>query len=227
MHLLLAKSGLASQWKSEGRKWVVFFQDTNALFFNTVLAGLGQSEKLSLDMNSMAVPRKVCACVCACVCVCVCGGLRVAERGGGLAYVRARVCLATRRGRNAGVQHTHTHTQCTRARRYTHNNTHSHKCTRAHTHTRTQHNATQHTQMIQAKQEIGCLTKLVYKDGSTLTCNTEYNQVCACALALLCVVCLCLRVRVCVRACVRACRWQRRVTCSTDIQPVVACVSCQ
>ena len=58
VHLLLAQSGLAAKWRSEGRRWIAFFQDTNGLLFHTFLAALGVSDELSLDMNSLAIPRK-------------------------------------------------------------------------------------------------------------------------------------------------------------------------
>eukprot|EP00823_Brevimastigomonas_motovehiculus_P002911 TRINITY_DN1733_c0_g1_i1.p1 TRINITY_DN1733_c0_g1~~TRINITY_DN1733_c0_g1_i1.p1 ORF type:complete len:523 (-),score=97.57 TRINITY_DN1733_c0_g1_i1:190-1647(-) len=58
VHLLLHTSGLASRWKKEGRQWVVFFQDTNALVFRCLCAALGVSTLRKMAVNSLAVPRK-------------------------------------------------------------------------------------------------------------------------------------------------------------------------
>lgn len=58
VHSLLHLSGLAARWKAEGRKWVVFFQDTNALSFRAIPAALGVSSREGLHMNSLAVPRR-------------------------------------------------------------------------------------------------------------------------------------------------------------------------
>lgn len=41
VHALLHSSGLAQRWYAEGRKWVAFFQDTNALVFRGLLPTLG------------------------------------------------------------------------------------------------------------------------------------------------------------------------------------------
>ncbi|MBF0243828.1 MAG: UTP--glucose-1-phosphate uridylyltransferase [Planctomycetes bacterium] len=57
VHLLLHESGLARRWLEEGRRHIVFFQDTNGLVFNVVLAALGVSIKQDLDVNSVTVPR--------------------------------------------------------------------------------------------------------------------------------------------------------------------------
>lgn len=59
VHLLMHQSGLASKWKHElGKKWVVFFQDTNALAVNAILPTLGTSARHQWQMNSVAIPRK-------------------------------------------------------------------------------------------------------------------------------------------------------------------------
>lgn len=58
VHFLLHTSNLAQRWLSEGRKWIVFFQDTNTLYLSTLLATLGVSAMHGLDMNSVCVPRK-------------------------------------------------------------------------------------------------------------------------------------------------------------------------
>ncbi|KAL3695224.1 hypothetical protein R1sor_009300 [Riccia sorocarpa] len=58
VHNVLYKSGLLTRWQQEGRKWVLFFQDTNALLFKGVPAALGVSALKDLDVNSLAVNRK-------------------------------------------------------------------------------------------------------------------------------------------------------------------------
>jgi len=57
VHSLMHKSNTARKWAAAGVKWVVFFQDTNGLAFYTLPAMLGVSKELSLDVNSLAVPR--------------------------------------------------------------------------------------------------------------------------------------------------------------------------
>ena len=42
----------------QGLRWVVFFQDTNALSALSLCAALGVSMRLDLEVNSMAVPRR-------------------------------------------------------------------------------------------------------------------------------------------------------------------------
>ncbi|KAM0842904.1 hypothetical protein ACQ4PT_058077 [Festuca glaucescens] len=58
VHSLLYSSGLLEQWKSTGRKWVLFFQDTNGLLFNAIPSALGVSATKGYNVNSLAVPRK-------------------------------------------------------------------------------------------------------------------------------------------------------------------------
>ena len=58
VHVLLAQSGLAEKWLADGKKWLVFFQDTNSLFLNSVLPALGVSSRQGFTMNSICVPRK-------------------------------------------------------------------------------------------------------------------------------------------------------------------------
>ncbi len=57
VHSLLHRTGIAKRWEEEGLKWVVFFQDTNALAFLSLAAALGVSQKLGLEVNSIAIPR--------------------------------------------------------------------------------------------------------------------------------------------------------------------------
>ena len=56
--MLLHMSGLAQQWADQGKDWVCFFQDTNGLVFKSMLAVLGVSRELDLDLNSMCIPRQ-------------------------------------------------------------------------------------------------------------------------------------------------------------------------
>eukprot|EP00501_MAST-03F_sp_TOSAG23-6_P000581 GSMAST32.ASY1.ANO1.602.1 assembled CDS len=41
VHMVLHTSGVAKKWVNEGRKWVLFFQDTNGLVFHSALAAIG------------------------------------------------------------------------------------------------------------------------------------------------------------------------------------------
>eukprot|EP00898_Chlorokybus_atmophyticus_P004496 jgi/Chlat1/5047/Chrsp33S05056 len=58
VHALLHQSGLLDKWMSEKRKWVVFFQDTNALVFRAIPSALGVSKSRGFEVNSLAVPRR-------------------------------------------------------------------------------------------------------------------------------------------------------------------------
>ncbi len=58
VHMLLYKNKIVENWvKLNGRKWLLFFQDTNGLVFRAILAALGVSVENSLDMNTVSVPR--------------------------------------------------------------------------------------------------------------------------------------------------------------------------
>lgn len=57
VHHLLYREGLIDQWEEEGRKHVVFLQDTNALVINSVLPTLGVSIEKGFHMNSICIPR--------------------------------------------------------------------------------------------------------------------------------------------------------------------------
>jgi UDP-sugar pyrophosphorylase len=57
VHLLLHASGLAEAWRARGKAWACFFQDTNGLVFKSMLAVLGVSKEMNLDLNSMCIPR--------------------------------------------------------------------------------------------------------------------------------------------------------------------------
>lgn len=58
VHHLLLRSGLTERWLGEGRKWVLFLQDTNALVVNSVLPALAVSAAKGYDMNSICIPRQ-------------------------------------------------------------------------------------------------------------------------------------------------------------------------
>jgi UDP-sugar pyrophosphorylase len=58
VHMLLHSTGTASKWNAEGRKWIVFFQDTNGLVSRSIPAALGVSSKNNFALNSLTVPRK-------------------------------------------------------------------------------------------------------------------------------------------------------------------------
>lgn len=57
IHTLLNQYQLPRRWVDEGKKWLVFFQDTNILVSYALAVLLGASEKHSLAMNSLTVPR--------------------------------------------------------------------------------------------------------------------------------------------------------------------------
>lgn len=58
VHALLYSSGVAKRWQREGRRWILFFQDTNGLVFRGLPAFLGVSKSFKLAMNSLTVPRR-------------------------------------------------------------------------------------------------------------------------------------------------------------------------
>lgn len=58
VHTLLFQHGVIERWVNKGKKWLVLFQDTNVLIFNTVPSAVGVSVKLGLAINSIAIPRK-------------------------------------------------------------------------------------------------------------------------------------------------------------------------
>jgi len=57
VHHLLHREGFVEQWEKEGRKHVIFLQDTNALVINSILPTLGVSIAKGFDMNSICIPR--------------------------------------------------------------------------------------------------------------------------------------------------------------------------
>lgn len=57
VHHLLYREGFIDKWEKEGRKHVIFLQDTNALVINSILPTLGVSIAKGFDMNSICIPR--------------------------------------------------------------------------------------------------------------------------------------------------------------------------
>lgn len=58
VHTLLHQHGVIQKWAKLGKKWLIFFQDTNALVFRAIPSALGVSAKKEFDVNSICVPRK-------------------------------------------------------------------------------------------------------------------------------------------------------------------------
>ncbi|KAJ8600142.1 hypothetical protein CTAYLR_008264 [Chrysophaeum taylorii] len=56
VHALLHASGLAKRW-ARTKRWVVFFQDTNAPIMLALRGCLGVSVEKNLDLNFIAIPR--------------------------------------------------------------------------------------------------------------------------------------------------------------------------
>ena len=57
VHTLLYQYGLPQKWVAEGRKWVFFFQDTNALAFTVLPSLLGVSARNRFEMNFLTFMR--------------------------------------------------------------------------------------------------------------------------------------------------------------------------
>jgi UDP-sugar pyrophosphorylase len=57
VHTLLHSSGTARRWKEEGRKYLMFLQDTNAFCFFVSVAAIGVSAERGFAMNSVTIPR--------------------------------------------------------------------------------------------------------------------------------------------------------------------------
>ena len=58
VHGLLHRSGVTKKWQEQGKKWMMFIQDTNALSVKTLPSALGVSVQKKWLMNSVAVPRQ-------------------------------------------------------------------------------------------------------------------------------------------------------------------------
>eukprot|EP00667_Euglena_gracilis_P004136 EG_transcript_4151 len=57
VHALLHRSGLAGRWQEEGRRWLVFLQDTNAMAFRAVPALLGLASQQGAALHFCCIPR--------------------------------------------------------------------------------------------------------------------------------------------------------------------------
>jgi UDP-sugar pyrophosphorylase len=57
VHHLLYREGMVDQWEKEGKKYIVFLQDTNALVINSVIPTMGVSVHKGFHMNSICIPR--------------------------------------------------------------------------------------------------------------------------------------------------------------------------
>jgi len=55
VHVLLYQTGLAKKWVQEGRKWLVFLQDTNPLVFRSYPAYLGVSALNNIEVTKFSV----------------------------------------------------------------------------------------------------------------------------------------------------------------------------
>lgn len=58
VHTLLYQNKVVERWIKNGKKYLIFFQDTNALAMKTVTSLLGVSIDKQFAVNSMSVPRK-------------------------------------------------------------------------------------------------------------------------------------------------------------------------
>eukprot|EP01052_Picozoa_sp_SAG31_P018417 SAG31_NODE_1304_length_8894_cov_22.532689_3_plen_384_part_00 len=57
VHSLLVQTGVLDRWIAAGKKWLFFFQDTNAFCFRTFLPALGASVLQDYDFSSICIPR--------------------------------------------------------------------------------------------------------------------------------------------------------------------------
>lgn len=58
LHETILITGIVINRNDEGKKWIVFFQDTNLLVFRSLLPAIGVSKKHNFEVNSLTVPRK-------------------------------------------------------------------------------------------------------------------------------------------------------------------------
>ncbi|MBF0489506.1 MAG: UTP--glucose-1-phosphate uridylyltransferase [Candidatus Omnitrophica bacterium] len=58
IHMLIKQVGLDELWLKQGRTYTFFFQDTNGVVFNAVLAGLANSIRSKFGLNFLTVPRE-------------------------------------------------------------------------------------------------------------------------------------------------------------------------
>jgi UDP-sugar pyrophosphorylase len=57
VHHLLFREGLVDEWERQGKKYLVFLQDTNGLVVNAIVPALGVSMTHKFHMNSICIPR--------------------------------------------------------------------------------------------------------------------------------------------------------------------------
>mmetsp|Transcript_5001 Transcript_5001/g.7584 ORF Transcript_5001/g.7584 Transcript_5001/m.7584 type:complete len:706 (+) Transcript_5001:201-2318(+) len=57
VHHLLYREGFVDKWEEQGKKHVIFLQDTNALVINSIVPTLGVSLAKGFHMNSICIPR--------------------------------------------------------------------------------------------------------------------------------------------------------------------------
>lgn len=58
IHTLLYQHGIVQDWHNQGKKWIIFFQDTNPLIFRSLPAFLGVSIERKYEYNSITINRK-------------------------------------------------------------------------------------------------------------------------------------------------------------------------
>jgi UDP-sugar pyrophosphorylase len=58
IHRLIYKNNLTSKWLEQEKKWIIFFQDTNLVFFQNILASLGKSVVEDCDFNFLTTKTK-------------------------------------------------------------------------------------------------------------------------------------------------------------------------
>ena len=58
IHTLLFLHGEVQAWDKAGKKWIVFFQDTNPLPFRSFPAFLGVTVEKDFEFNTMSINRK-------------------------------------------------------------------------------------------------------------------------------------------------------------------------
>lgn len=57
VHILLYQYGIVQKWLNEGKKWIMFIQDTNPFPFKAFASALGVSKRFGYAMNFLGVPR--------------------------------------------------------------------------------------------------------------------------------------------------------------------------
>ena len=65
VHTLLHKFGVIKEWLKMDKKWIVLFQDTNALAFKAIPSSVGITNQFDYDMNYIWIDRKPEDTICA------------------------------------------------------------------------------------------------------------------------------------------------------------------